>query len=168
MFDFDIARYQPQWLNGRDAVTRQHGRRLGALRGRTLTRVWMAWDLKDDEWFCDCPVLLDFEGEQVEINHYKFDDIALTWATIDPHRPVRWPGFDLAWRPEPLAELRALRGRTLQSVELLEWTGDDVAQGSVDVSFVFHIGRVTVFNALDENGLNFTPPAPQQRSHALH
>jgi hypothetical protein len=87
---------------------------------------------------------------------------------IDPTRPVRWPGFDLAWRPDPLPELHALRGRPLTGVELLEWTAVDLSQGNVDVSFAFEAGRVTVYNALDENGLSFDPPGPNQRPITLH
>ncbi|MFG2495735.1 hypothetical protein ACGFSD_32510 [Streptomyces caniferus] len=168
MFDFGIVGYQPRWRNGRSAVAQEHGHRLRGLAGRTLTNVWMVWDLQDDEWFCDCPVLFDFAGEQIEVNHHKFDDLSLTWNTIDPRHPVRWPGFDLQWRPEPLPGLRDLRGLPLKGVELLEWTGRDLAQGTTDVSFVFETSRVTVFNALDENGLSFGPPGRNQRSHALH
>ncbi|MGP8296399.1 hypothetical protein ACTPOK_00125 [Streptomyces inhibens] len=167
MFDFGIDGYQPVWLRGRSEVVQEHGRRLRGLAGRTLTSVWMVWDLQDDEWFCDCPVLFDFDGEQVEINHHKFDDLSLTWNTIDIGRPVRWPGFDLRWRPEPLLKLGALRGQSLKEVELLEWAGGDLAQGNVDVGFAFEVGRVTTFNALDENGLSFDPPGPHQRAHAL-
>lgn len=142
----------------------------------------MVWDRQDDEWFCDCPVLFDFEGEQVEINHHKFDDLSLTWNTIDPGGQVRWPGFDLRWRTEPLPGLHALRGLPLTRVELLDWTGRDdrddrdgrdgrddrdLARGNADVSFVFGASRVTVFNALDENGLSFAPPDRRQRSHPL-
>ncbi|MFG2888314.1 hypothetical protein [Streptomyces sp. NPDC048248] len=167
MFDFGIRGYQPSWLNGRGEIVGEHGTRLGALARRTLTTAWMVWDLQDDEWFSDCPVLFDFDGEQIEINHQKFDDLSLTWNTIDPTRPVRWPDFDLEWRPDPLPELRALRGLCLTGVELLEWETRDLAQGNVDVSFVFEAGRATVFNALDENGLSFEPPGPNQRPHAL-
>jgi hypothetical protein len=84
---------------------------------------------------------------------------------IDPSCPVRWPGFDLQWRPDPFPGLQALRGLPLKAAELLEWTGGDVAQGNVDVSFAFETGCVTVFNALDENGVSFDPPGPSQRSH---
>ncbi|MEU9992961.1 hypothetical protein AB0E10_40555 [Streptomyces sp. NPDC048045] len=160
MFDFGIAGYRPAWLHGRRDVDREHGHRLRGLVGRPLTRVWMVWDLQDDEWFCDCPVLFDFDGEQVEVNHHKFDDLSLTWNTIDPTRSVRWPGFDLRWRPEPLPELQALRGLVLKGAELLTWTGRDAAQGTVDVGFAFETGRVTVFNALDENGLSFDEVLP--------
>lgn len=157
MFDFGVEGYEPRWSNGRAVITREHGPRLTALTGRVLTRVWLVWDLRDDEWFPDCPVLFDFGGEQVEVNHWKLDDLSLTWNTIDPDRPVRWPGFDLEWRAEPLPELAAVRGLPLQGVELLAWTGKDAAEGNVDVSFVFPDARVTVFNALDENGLGFDP-----------
>ncbi|MEU8686749.1 hypothetical protein [Streptomyces sp. NPDC048611] len=167
MFDFGIDGYQPSWLHGRSDIAREHGQRLRGLAGRTLTGVWMVWDLRDDEWFSDCPVLFDFDGEQVEINHHKFDDLSLTWNTVAPHRPVRWPGFDLRWRPEPQPELDALRGLSLERVELLEWAGEDLARSNVDVSFVFEASRATVFNALDENGLSFGPPDPRQRAHAL-
>ncbi|MGW1169538.1 hypothetical protein [Streptomyces sp. NPDC002550] len=162
MFDFGIAGYQATWSSGRGDTARAHGDRLRGLVGRTLTRVWMVWDLQDDEWFPDCPVLFDFEGEQVEINHHKLDELSLTWNTIDPSCPVRWPGFDLRWRPEPLPELQALRGLALKGAELLEWTGKDVAQGNVDVRFAFETGRVTIFNALDENGLSFDPARPSR------
>ncbi|MFF5934047.1 hypothetical protein [Streptomyces sp. NPDC012508] len=167
MFDFGIAGYRPRWSSGRSEVVREHGQRLRTLAGRPLTRVWMVWDLRDDEWFCDCPVLFDFDGEQVEVNHQKFGDLSLTWNTIDPRCPVRWAGFDLRWRPEPLHELQTLPGLPLERAELLEWTGRDVALGNVDLSLVFEERRVTVFNALDENGLSFDPPGPNQRPHPL-
>ncbi|MEU6865378.1 hypothetical protein ABZ924_19240 [Streptomyces sp. NPDC046876] len=168
MFDFGIAGYQPLWLNCRTDVVREHAHRLRGLAGRTLTSVWVVWDRQDEEWFGDCPVLFDFEGEQVEINHHKFCDLSLTWNSIDPSDPVQWPGFDLQWRSDPLPGLQALRGLSLKGVELLEWTGGDPAEGNVDVSFVFETSRVTVFNALDENGLSFAPPDQHQRSHPLH
>ncbi|MFD4140995.1 hypothetical protein [Streptomyces sp. NPDC058572] len=167
MFDFGIADFRPLWLSGRKAVTVAHADRLRGLEGRTLTRTWLVWDVKDDEWFCDCPVLLDFAGEQIEINHWKFDDVSITWNAIDPHAAVRRPGFELQWRENPLTELRHLQGQTLESVELLELTGIGMAQGAVDVSFVFPQGRVTVYNALDENGLTFEPPDVKQRRHPL-
>lgn len=168
MFDFGIEGYQPVWLDRRSDVAREHGQRLSGLAGRTLTRVWIVWDMQDDEWFSDCPVLFDFDGEQVEVNHQKLDELSVTWNTIDTRRPVHWPGFRLQWRPEALPELHALRGLSLKEVELLEWTGADVARGNIDVSFVFEQKRATVFNALDENGLSFNPPERRQRSRPFH
>ncbi|MET8570150.1 hypothetical protein [Streptomyces sp. NPDC004783] len=167
MFDFGIERYRPQWLNGRSAVVAGHGQRLRALIGRPLTHAWLVWDVQGSEWFSDCPVLLDFTGEQVEINHAKFDDLSITWNMVDPRQPVQWPGFELQWRHGTRPELHALQGQVLQDVELLEWTGSDMAQGTVAVSFRFPHGRLTVFNALDENGLTFGPPESLDQRQSL-
>lgn len=57
------------------------------------------------------------------------------------------------------------RRRVPPGVELLEWTGRDVAVGTVAVSFVFAGGRVTVHNALDENGIELAEPDPRWRRH---
>ncbi|MFB7245640.1 hypothetical protein ACFCYX_24655 [Streptomyces populi] len=167
MFDFGIENYRPQWLNGDSEVVVAHGLRLRALVGRPLTRAWLVWDVQDDEWFSDCPVLLDFTGEQVEINHQKFDDLSITWNTVDPRRPVQWSDFDLQWRHDAHPELDALRGQVLQDVQLFEWTGSDMARGAIAVNFGFSHGQVTVFNTLDENGLTFGPPDPLYWRHLL-
>ncbi|SNT47086.1 hypothetical protein [Actinacidiphila glaucinigra] len=159
MSDFGIEGYRPRWVGGREAVVREHGARLGSLAGRTLTGVWLVWDARDDQWFCDCPVLFDFAGEQVEVNHNKLDELSLTWNSVDPRRPVDWFDFDLRWRAEPLAGLRALLGRRLTRVDLYEWLVQDVPSGTVDITFVFEETRVRVYNALDENGLDIGPPA---------
>lgn len=128
------------------------------LEGLRLTRALLVWDLDEDVWFPDGLVLLDFEGEQVEIVHQKFDEISITWNTVDPAQPLDWAGFRLAWRECKLDELASVQGQRLQAVELLEWTGDDMAQGMVAVGFLFPHGRLTIYNALDENGIEFGDP----------
>ncbi|MEU8786285.1 hypothetical protein [Streptomyces sp. NPDC048637] len=48
-------------------------------------------------------------------------------------------------------------------MELPEWTGNDMAQAVVDLSFRFPQGQLAVVNALDENGLTFAlPRAPRE------
>ncbi|WP_419667145.1 hypothetical protein [Streptomyces sp. 2-1] len=167
MFNFGIESYRPHWLNGRSAVAAGQGQQLRALIGRPLTHAWLVWDVQDNEWFSDCPVLLDFAGEQVEINHQKFDDLSITWNTVDPHQPVLWPDFDLQWRHDMRPELHAIQGQVLQDVELLEWIGSDMAQGTVAVSFCFPHSQLTIANALDENALTFGPPESRYQRHSL-
>ncbi len=129
----------------------------------------MVWDLDDDAWFSDGLILLDFDGEQVEIVHQKFDQISITWNTVDSAQPLDWAGegFRLVWRDDVLGELAALREQRLQAVELLEWTAEDMARGTVAISFAFPDDRVTVYNALDENGLDFGPPDHRYTRHRL-
>ncbi|WP_406864916.1 hypothetical protein ABZO31_32555 [Streptomyces sp. HUAS MG47] len=169
VFDFGIEGYRPDWLVGGRAIEETHGRRLLGLVGRRLSRLWVVWDLGDDEWFADCPVLLDFEGQQLELNHKKFDELSVTWNQCDPRRPVVWPDFDLRWRDDALPEPGTLLGRSLERVEFVQWVGPDGSAGEgVDVAFGFEGGgRLTVHNALDENGLALGPPDPRTRVHVL-
>ncbi|MEV0112964.1 hypothetical protein AB0H77_06880 [Streptomyces sp. NPDC050844] len=88
---------------------------------------------------------------------------ALTGRPLTGQQPVDWPGFALRWHANALPEPRALLGLPLQDVELLTWSGDDAAHGSIEVGFVFPEGRIAVHNALDENGLSFDPPDPLSR-----
>ncbi|GAB4587048.1 hypothetical protein [Nocardia sp. IFM 10818] len=169
---FGIHGYQPRWLNGRAAIESTHGQRLNRLVGRPLSKSWLVWDRSEDEWFADCPVVLDFDGEQVEITHQKFDELSITWNSIDPHRQRSWSdpedndaqihAFHLSWRSDAVPALTALEGQRLLAVDLLEWTSQqaDFAAGMIAVSFAFADNRMTISNGLDENSLEFgTPPA---------
>lgn len=160
-----IEGYQPVWQRGLPSIKATHGRRLVDLLGRRLTRAWLLWDREADEWFADAPVLLDLDGEQLEIQHQKLDDLSLTWDTTDAHAPVSFLEFDLCWRDDAVPELAALAGGLVQSVALLEWRGRDMADGMVAVRLLLDDGEVTVYNALDENGLSFDPP---QDAYAVH
>lgn len=100
--------------SGTEPIAATHGRRLAELVGRTLHHVWLVWDLRADEWFSDCPVVLDFGDERVEIIHQKFDDLSITFNSIDPRQPVTWPtsdDFQLAWRAERSSGSKSSAGK---------------------------------------------------------
>jgi hypothetical protein len=134
----------------------------------------MVWDRKADEWFADAPVLLDFGANRVSIDHQKFDDLCVTWNTVDPNRSIEDSAdedslFDLVWRPDPTPQLAELAGRTLSRVTLLEWAGGDhdMANGSIALGFDLAPAWLTIFNAMDENGVAFGPPDGCYRRHHL-
>jgi hypothetical protein len=159
-----IDGYLPQWQCGLTTIRGTHAARLRSLVNLKLTRVWLAWDLADDEWFSDYPVLLDFEGTQLEICHQKFDDLSLTWNTINPSTP---PASPTTWRRDADPRTAHLVGQPLQSIDLLEWTTLDAAAGMIAPTFVFPTGRLTIHNALDENALSFTTPDPAYQPHRI-
>lgn len=177
---YGIHDYQPHWLTGRATIESVHGQRLSDLVGRPLSKSWLVWDQEDDEWFADCPVLLDFDGEQVEITHQKFDELSISWNSIDPHRQRSWSdpedpdpethAFHLSWRSDAIPALTALEGQPLLAVDLLEWASQraDFAAGMTAVSFTFADDRVTISNGLDENALEFGTPPADYRQYPLH
>ncbi|RZQ62587.1 hypothetical protein [Amycolatopsis suaedae] len=151
MHFFGIRGYEPRWLDSLAAAEAAHGDRLRSLTGRTLTRTWLVWDLDTDSWLADCPVVLDFDGHRAEINHEQFDKLSITWNSVDPTRPSAWTAneFNLEWREGAHPGLAALHGQTVRSAELRLYAAD----GAAAVSFELTGGRVTVYNALDRNGI---------------
>ncbi|WP_370945857.1 hypothetical protein AB5J62_43290 [Amycolatopsis sp. cg5] len=163
-FDFWIDGYRPQWHRDVSAVTAAHGRRLASLVGKTLTNSLLVWETAGNHWLCLCPVLLDFEGEQVEINFWRFDEVSITWNTIDPNKPVRSPDEKRSnvWRDDISDGLSALRGQTLKTVLLLErW------ESEVGIGLIFTDGQLTAYNAGDAVGLDFKVFDPQFRRYRL-
>ncbi|GLZ80330.1 hypothetical protein Afil01_51370 [Actinorhabdospora filicis] len=161
---YGIAGYEPVWRPGTE-VRRDHGERLAALAGRRLTAAWLVWNTDRDAWFPDGPVIFDFEGERVELNHFKLDELSVTWNLADVSAPIGWSESRLSWRSDAEPCLTALVGRVLRAVELLVFDsgGRYLADGTVAVRFDFGDTGVTVFNALDENGLSFAAPGEDHR-----
>src|SRR5688572_8919333 len=100
--------------------------RLRGLVGRELAASWAVWDVKDDEWFADAPVVLDFEQDRLELAGFK-THLCLAWDTIDVTAPFDWYGtdFELEWRRDALAAVNVLLARPLTGVALLV-AGDEV------------------------------------------
>ncbi|MFC7876618.1 hypothetical protein [Isoptericola sp. NPDC057391] len=163
-----IEHYEPEFQQGVGTVATAHGPQLLDLVGRALVHVWLCWDDDSAEWVADVPVVLQFEGVQLEIQHNKFDELSLTWGRIDVARPIDFPDSGWRWRSDADEKLTALQGLLVVDVELLEWCGPDIANGSLAVSLVLDGGnRLTIYNALDENGLSFDTPLAEYRTHRL-
>lgn len=155
---------------------RRHGGRLASLIGRRLTDGWLVWDHRYAAWLADCPVVLNFGGEQIEICHQEFDQLSITWNIIIPTARIEWSDADdttgsarLEWRNDADPRLAAFNGRRLVSIDLLEWDGraGDFGNGTLAVSFGFGPERVTIANGLDENILEFGRPHSCYRSHPI-
>jgi hypothetical protein len=155
-----------------------HGARLTDLVGTRLDATWVAWDASDDSWFADEAVILRFGDTRLEILWWKFDEVAISWNQIDlTQRPcwiMEWQEpFDLTWRRNALHEMRAVVGRSLTRVALFEQLFETTVIraperpdliGSVNANWIlngleFQFGDcyLSVYNALDENGISDQP-----------
>ncbi|MFI6484541.1 hypothetical protein ACIBH1_41940 [Nonomuraea sp. NPDC050663] len=165
-----IPGYEPTFLVGLKAIRKQHGPALAALAGRTLTRSAVVRFVEDGDWYAECPVVLGFDGIQAEITHSKFDELSITWNTIDTTAAISgWEDDELtpAWSGDE--RLEPFGGQTLREVTLLEWRPSrrDLAAGTLAVEFVFETGRFHIANALDENSIEVGEPHPEWVRHRL-
>ncbi len=112
---------------------------------------------------------LDFDGIQVEVCHWKLDELSIGWDTIDTTAAIAgWEQaeFTPVWSHAD-QWLESFTGRELREVALLEWrpSGPDRAAGTVAVEFVFGAGRFRIANGLDENRIEAGAAQPDYVRH---
>ncbi|MFJ3637460.1 hypothetical protein [Streptomyces sp. NPDC090112] len=166
-----ISGFNPSFLVGVEAVRHTHGTRLAALVGRPLTGCALVRFVEDGDWFADCPVVLDFDGIQVEVCHSQFDLLSIGWDTIDTAATITgWEEseFTPRWSQDD-ERLEVLVGQELREVALLEWqpAERDLAAGTVALEFAFADGRLRIVNGLDENRIETGAAQPEYVRHRL-
>ncbi|MGW2726971.1 hypothetical protein [Streptomyces sp. NPDC001494] len=166
-----ISGFEPTFLVGLEAVRERHGPRLAELGGRRLTGYMLVRFVEDGDWFADCPVVLDFEGVRVEICHWKFNELSISWNTIDTTAAItgwRSSEFTPVWSRAD-ERLEPFVGQELRETSLLEWlpSGQDLADGTTAVEFAFDAGRFRIANGLDENNIEVGDLHPDFVRHQL-
>lgn len=168
-----VSGFESTFLVGLEAIREEHGPRLAALGGRRLTGFAIVCFVEDGEWFADCPVVLDFDGVQVEICHWKLDELSISWNTIDTRAAIRggeWFEPTPAWSGAD-ERLESFVGQDLREVALLQWrpaSRHDLADGAIAVEFVFDAGRFHIANGLDENSIDIGDAHPDFVRHPLN
>jgi hypothetical protein len=161
-----IQGFEPTYLIGMNTIREAHGARLAALAGRRFTGFALVRFTDDARWFADCPVVLDFDGVQVEICHWGLNELSISWDGIDTSAALSggWGRMkrELEWSRNE-AQLEPFLGLTAHEVSLLEWrpaVAADTARGMVAVEFAFADGRFRIANGLDENAIEVADPQP--------
>lgn len=167
-----ISGFEPSFLVGLEAVRRAHGARLAQLVGRPLTGFALVRFAEDGEWFAGCPVVLDFDGVQVEVCHWKLDELSIGWGTIDTSVAVsgwEWADFTPVWSHQRDERIEPFVGQELREVALLEWRPPVLRpdSGTVAVEFTFAGGVLSIVNGLDENAIGLGPALPYDVRHLL-
>ena len=96
----------------------RHADRLRSLVDDQVADAWVVWSLDHDEWFADLPVVLQMNrGPQVEVCWQKFDDLSITWGTIDvTQTPRAWVDWPLEWRRQALPALASVVGADVRNL----------------------------------------------------
>lgn len=170
-FDFGISGFRPRFVTTPSALPLDL---LRSVVGRTLRASWVMWDVTADEWFPDGPVILDLDGVHIEFCAQKFDEISVTADEIKTTARIDWAGLSadlpLEWRKDAIPALRAHEGQRLAAIRIVEARWRTTVLGDRDrpervgreedwgwvlhgIELAFPRGAVTLFNALDENGV---------------
>ena len=165
---------KPRYDQTPNALLTRHGQQLAACVGQVMSGAWLAWDRREDRWLPDEAVVFCIGDDCLAVNCWKLTDIALGWNCIDLRATPAWVAtwgtdFDLVWRENPLPLLRDAAGQRVREVNVLEYLhrttvvrapGNPAIVGQTSESWLLHglefvleEATLTIFNALDENGL---------------
>ncbi|MFG2041249.1 hypothetical protein [Dactylosporangium sp. NPDC048998] len=122
---FGIAGYEPEATDSANEVLSVHGPRLHALVGRRLESATGLCFVIGGAWCSTQPLILDFGGTRLELAFDGFDQMYLSWDTIDVDAPIDTPDQDepdqaLAWGDPHQAELDGVLGAVARQVRVLE------------------------------------------------
>jgi len=160
----------PDFLPAEDQLDRQAAR-LRSLTGHRITETWTVWDLEHDEWFADLPVVLCLDhGPQLEVCWEQFDNLSITWNTIDVRlTPRAWVEWPLEWRQAAHPALTAIADATVDEVaatssrfateNTAEPLGTEPTWLTTGLWLTTSRGDLHIFSALDENGLASQRPS---------
>jgi hypothetical protein len=173
---FGIANYNPHFYSETQNIINDLGPRLTKLIGKNITDVWVVWDNKADEWFEDCPVILNIEEMQLEICTSELDKLSITFNEIDMSKKLDWYGADdlmLQWKKNELSEQILVKNKRINNIQLIEckYTTQKVINKRFPVvvgkrncfwtlngiSFELEGGYFSIFNGLDVNKISITP-----------
>lgn len=178
MWESDLSGWIPDWRPAHEHRARTTPE-LRTLVGRRITATWVVWDPDDDSWFSDAPVVLVLDdGRHLELCWQEFDELSVSWNTVDVTVTPTWSESTLAWRRDAPAQLEAVVGAVVTDLAWTEhqlvisrsrwWRRDGGVSWLVGGLWIgTDAGGVLVYDALDENGLADALPAPG-REHRVH
>lgn len=120
--------------------------------------------------------MLNIEGVQLELCTTKLKELAITFYMIDMSQGLNWydiDDFKLEWRKEPFPELLLVKDKSINNIELIEYSlqteitfckDDPKTVGTKSptwilngIGFELENGYFSVYNGLDENGISIKP-----------
>ena len=161
-----IHDYRPQWSKQAGEL-REHLRAIRAdFTGRPIHAVWTLWDVENDEWFNDAPVIVDVGGSRLEICATKLDEMSVSVNTIDIAKPVFWCSDEddgepaMRWTDRIHSCLTGVASQRIESFCIMEYRIDSGLQDMLGLNWVvagigleLEDGYFEVSNGLDCNAM---------------
>lgn len=176
-----IPSYEPYFFDDVELFRRTFQETLQNLIRKSITRFWVMWDKKENEWYPDGPVILEIDDNRYEFTAYQLDEFSLTINTINLDEKLDWYGMaeelPLSWKVNGNDELLKNLDQPIKEVRILTYNfiseyiedkhkpqnvGRKHETGYMLHGIEFDLKRknlfdtknyFTIFNALDKNGL---------------
>ena len=173
-----VEGYEPHFFRTAQELINTRGSAIRALYGMKLQGVWLMWDRKDDSWWQDGPVILEFDDLQCELCANKLSEYSVTFDSIDREQSLDWFGIEeiqLTWKVNPLPEIIPFVGQAVSGIFVTEYYFETTVVanrnyperiGQVDATWLLHgiLFKLNdqwlhAYNGLDQNSLEYDEPS---------
>jgi hypothetical protein len=122
---FGIESFQPAFCESPSELLARNGKNLRGLLGQQVWSSWILWNRHYNNWWTEWPVILGFEGQNLELCINNDNQLSITWHTIDVTRPLfpnsSGSGVNLFWKENALADLVRVHGQRLKAIQIVEY-----------------------------------------------
>lgn len=168
-----ITTYEPNFFNDANLFLKTQKDKFEKLIGKPITRFWVMWDEKENEWYPDGPVILEVDGNNYEFCAYQLDDFNFTLNKIDLTEKLDWYGMGdelpLSWKENGKQELQESLNQPISAINILTYnyksknveTGEPHEERFIMHGIEFELKKendnttyFSIFNGLDQNALS--------------
>lgn len=116
--------YTPDYIDTTSESISKKSDLLKTLIDLRLLASYVVWDIDENEWFFDGPVVLVFEKKQIELCCHKLEEISITSgaADIGANPIISWnPEGPYEWRKNALREINCVLDRAVEKINIIEF-----------------------------------------------
>ena len=157
-----ISTYKPNFHTSAKKFKNEFDQILFGLIGKKIERFWLMWDVKENEWLADGPVILEIDGKRFEFTVYQIAEFSLTINSFELSDKLDWYGsgneMPLIWKENGKAELTKSLNKRIVGINILTYTMQ--TELLTGIEFVLEKESefdkenfFSIYNGLDQNEL---------------
>ncbi|WP_053992559.1 hypothetical protein [Mangrovimonas sp. TPBH4] len=158
-----IPSYKPKFHTKPESFKNEFEKTLSELIGKKIDRFWVMWDINENEWLADGPVILEFDGNRFEFTVYQLTEFSLTINSFELSEKLDWYGsgdeMPLAWKENGKPELVKNLSKPITRINILTYPLD--SELLTGIEFVLekesesdNENFFSIYNGLDQNEMD--------------
>lgn len=163
-----IPSYKPKFHRSGKSFKNEFEKTLTELIGKKIEHYWLMWDLNENEWLADGPIVVKIDGQRFEFTAYQLDDFSMTINSFELSEKLDWYGsgdeMPLAWKENPKIELSKNLNKLITEINILtyDFYKNNKESEYILVGIEFVLEKETesdkenffsIYNGLDQNEL---------------
>ena len=160
-----IPTYKPNFHTKAKSFKKEFNKTLSELIGKKINRFWIMWDINENEWLADAPVILEINGIRFEFTVYQIAEFSLTINSFELSDKLDWYGsgdeMPLTWKENGKPELVKNLNKSIIGINILTYTKE--SELLTGIEFVLekesesdNENFFSIYNGLDQNEIGKT------------